>query len=56
VKVPEVKRGWNEWAGEGANESGHDKRLARAQEAKRRKVEELKKARADSRLKGVVLN
>lgn len=51
-----MKRGWNEWAGEGAREAGHDKRQARAQELKRRKIEELKKTRADSRMKGVVLN
>jgi hypothetical protein len=38
-----VQRGWNEWAGDGAKESNHDKRVARVQEIKKKKIEELKK-------------
>lgn len=51
-----MQRGWNEWAGSGAKEGNHEKRTARIQEIKRKKIEDLKKLRADSRLKGVVLN
>ena len=29
VQVPVVKRGWNEWAGEGVSEKGFDNRLER---------------------------
>lgn len=37
-------------------EGTHEKRLARVQEIKKKKIEDLKKARADNKLKGVVLN
>lgn len=56
VKAPVVQRGWNEWAGDGVQEKSHEKKLARVEEFKRKKIEELKKQRADAKLKGVVLN
>ena len=56
VKAPIVQRGWNEWAGDGVSEKGLEKRQARVNDFKQKKIEELKKQRADSKLKGVVLN
>ena len=43
VKAPVVQRGWNEWAGDGVLEKSHEKKLARVEEFKRKKIEELKK-------------
>jgi U3 small nucleolar RNA-associated protein 14 len=51
-----VARGWNEWAGEGVSETGFSKRKDRAEEIRRKKIEELKKTRADAKLKGVILS
>ena len=56
MQVPVVKRGWNEWAGEGVSEKGFDNRLERVNEIKRKKIDELKKQRQDNKMKGVVLN
>jgi hypothetical protein len=54
----EVKRGWNEWAGagEGINENRHKQKQAKAEEIRKNKIEEMKKKRADNKMKGVVLN
>jgi U3 small nucleolar RNA-associated protein 14 len=56
VEAPKVARGWNEWAGDGVSESGFAKRQDRAAAFRKQKIEELKKARADSKLKGVILS
>ena len=56
VDVPKVARGWNEWAGDGVSEGRFNKRAERAEKVKKAKIEELKKKRTDSRLKGVVIN
>jgi len=56
VQVPEVKQGWNEWAGSGVNQARHIQRVERAERVKRQKIEELKKSRRDSKMKGVVVN
>ena len=54
----EVKRGWNEWAGEGKNinEDKHLKKVEKIETLKKLKISELKKKRMDSKMKGVVLN
>jgi U3 small nucleolar RNA-associated protein 14 len=56
VEASKVARGWNEWAGDGVNEGRFQKRAERAEQVKRDKIEELKKKRADARIKGVILN
>ena len=47
VAVPDVKRGWNEWAGAGANDSRYADRVAKAEKFKRDKIAELRQKRAD---------
>ena len=54
--MPEVKRGWNEWAGSGVKDTRYAERVARAEKIKRDKIDELRQKRADQRLRGVVLN
>ena len=56
VEAPKVARGWNEWAGDGVNEAGFQKRAQRVEELRRKKIEDLKKQRADAKLKGVILS
>lgn len=51
-----MKRGWNEWAGEGVTEKSFEKRMEKVNDIKRKRIDELKKQRQDSKLKGVVLN
>jgi hypothetical protein len=55
-----VRRGWNEWAGETADGSANlakEKRFAqrtsRAEEMRKKKIDELKQKRVDGKLKGV---
>lgn len=56
MEVPKVARGWNEWAGDGISEVNFKKRSDRVELLKKMKIEELKKKRADAKLKGVILN
>ena len=35
MKVAEVKKGWNSWAGEGVNETKHNEKVARAEAVKK---------------------
>ena len=56
VNVPEVKRGWNEWAGDGVDNRKHDEKVARAQAIKNKRIQELKQKRADFKMKGVIVN
>lgn len=57
IKVPEVKKGWNEWAGAGGlNDAKHQLRVERAEKIKQQRITELKKTRMDSKMKGVVVN
>lgn len=56
VKVPEVKRGWNEWAGDGVDNRKHDEKVARAQAIKNKRIQELKQKRADFKMKGIIVN
>jgi len=48
--------GWNTWAGEGVNNKAIEARMARAESIKQKKIQQLKDARKDSKLKGVVIN
>lgn len=34
VKRPDIKQGWGEWAGEGVDNSKHELRQARAEDAR----------------------
>lgn len=45
--MPEVKRGWNEWAGSGVKDTRYAERVARAEKVKRDKIDELRQKRAD---------
>lgn len=56
IALPDIKRGWNEWAGEGVQDNGFQMKIARAEQFKQNKIKEMKEKRADNRLKGVVLN
>lgn len=58
IPKAEVKRGWNEWAGQGAgiNEKRHTDKVKKTQEVRKAKIEEMRKKRSDFRMKGVVLN
>lgn len=56
VKIDAVKRGWDNWAGDGVNESKYLDKVKKAEEFKRNKIEELKKGRVDHKMRGVVLN
>ena len=58
VPKAEVKRGWNEWAGQGKNinENKHSNKVKRSNDIRKAKIEEMRKKRADFRMKGVVLN
>ena len=56
VEAPKVARGWNEWAGDGVNETGFQKRAQRVEELRKKKIDELKKQRADAKLKGVIIS
>lgn len=56
VKIDAVKRGWDNWAGDGVNESKYLDKVKKAEEFKRQKIEELKKGRVDHKMRGVVLN
>lgn len=56
VKVQEVKKGWNEWAGEGVSDKRHQEKVNKAEAIKRKRIEDLKKQRSDHRMKGVVVN
>jgi len=40
-------QGWGEWAGSGVDNTNHDTRVAKAEEARKRKIEQIKKARND---------
>lgn len=54
----EIRQGWNEWAGQGSgiNNEKIRQRAERAEKLRRDKINELRKNRADSKTKGVVLN
>jgi U3 small nucleolar RNA-associated protein 14 len=54
--MPEVKQGWGEWAGSGVNNQKHLERVAKSERIKRVRIEELKKKRADSKMRGVIVN
>jgi len=56
VPKQEIKRGWNEWAGSGVNEDKHVKKVERSENIRKQRIEDLKKQRADNKLRGVVLN
>lgn len=54
--MQEVKKGWNEWAGEGVSDKRHQEKVNKAEAIKRKRIEDLKKQRSDHRMKGVVVN
>lgn len=54
--MPEVKQGWNEWAGAGVNNEKFLEKVKKTEQIKRQKIEELKKNRRDNKMKGVILN
>lgn len=56
VKMPEVKQGWNEWAGAGVNQNLFKQKVERAERVKQQKIAELKKNRFDAKMKGVIVN
>jgi len=56
VKMPEIKKGWNEWAGDGVDNSKHELRVTKAEGVRRNKIDELKKKRLDNKLQGVQIN
>ena len=56
IKVTEVKKGWNAWAGEGVNENKYNEKVAQADKFKKARIEELRKQRADNRMRGVIVN
>lgn len=57
IAVPAAaSRGWNEWAGDGIKEQKFTKNQERVENLRKAKIEELKKKRADTKMKGVVLN
>jgi len=56
VSVPVVKQGWNEWAGSGVNNQRFQEKVARAEDIKKQKIDELRKKRADHKMRGVVVN
>jgi len=45
IPKAEVKRGWNEWAGQGAgiNEKRHTDKVKKTQEVRKAKIEEMRK-------------
>ena len=60
-KIPktEVLRGWNEWAGgdpSEAKEARFTQRTERAEAIRKKKIQEFKKNRADSKMRGVQIN
>ena len=55
MPLPDVKRGWGEWTGMGVQDNHYQAKMERAEKYKRDKIAELRKKRADQRLKGVVL-
>ena len=56
VEAPKVARGWNEWAGDGIKETNYKSRQEKSAQIKKQRIEELKKKRSDSKMKGVILN
>jgi hypothetical protein len=54
--VQEVKKGWNEWTGEGVSSKNFDARVDKNEQIRKQKIEEIKKLRFDSKMKGVVVN
>lgn len=42
IALPEVKRGWNEWAGAGLTDTRYLDKVAKAEKFKREKIEEMK--------------
>lgn len=54
--MPEVKQGWNEWAGTGVNQKNFNQKVERAERIKQQKIAELKKNRLDAKMKGVIVN
>ena len=45
VTMPDIKRGWNEWAGSGVVDKGFQTKIARAEKFKADKIAELKQKR-----------
>jgi U3 small nucleolar RNA-associated protein 14 len=58
IPTAEIKKGWNEWAGQGAriNEKKHTDRVKKASDVRKGKIEEMRKKRADFKMRGVILN
>jgi len=54
--VAEVKKGWNAWAGDGVNETKFNEKVASANKVRKERIEELRKQRADNRMRGVIVN
>ena len=53
IEKVDLKQGWGEWAGQGVDTSGYEARRAKAEAIRQRKIEDLKKGRADAKMKGV---
>lgn len=51
-----MKKGWNEWTGEGVSSKNFESKVDRAEQIRKQKIEEIKKLRFDSKLRGVVVN
>ena len=52
----DLKQGWGEWAGAGVNQKGYEARVAKAEQIRLQKIEEIKKKRLDQKMQGVQLN
>lgn len=53
VRKVDVRQGWGEWAGHGVDMSKNDAKKAKLEQQRKDKIEELKKKRVDSKMRGV---
>lgn len=53
MKKVDVRQGWGEWAGHGVDMSKNEAKKAKLEQQRRDKIEELKKKRFDSKMRGV---
>ena len=56
IAKPDIKQGWGQWAGSGVDESNYEAKKAKAEQARLNKIDQLKRARLDLKMKGVQVN